>query len=600
MNEQSKERNPWAELGQLPERVNMASFLSRRAQDAPSEPAIRVAKTVGQETHFDDISFAQLDRQSGLIAAGLASRGLKPGMRASLFVKPGVELIAITFALMKLGAVPVLIDPGMGSKNVLSCVEKMKPEAFIGIPAAHILRRLFPRAFRTVKIDIIATGKGAGVMSLLTPALTLAKITRGQEPLPACDAHRDDEAAILFTSGSTGPPKGVTYTQGMFEAQVRALRATYGIEPGEIDVACLPVFALFSPALGMTCVFPELNPSKPATCDPSKLVNAILASGATTTFGSPAIWRRVVPFCVENGVTLPSLKRVLIAGAPVPTSLIEEFHKVLNAHADVHTPYGATESLPVSSAAGRDLTAKGEASIRSLVESGAGTCIGKPTTGIDLRIIRIAANSLADKSDVIETWSDELIVPQGQRGEIVIRGPVVTRSYKFEQAATIAAKIAVNTRAPGAREGEVWHRIGDVGYLDEEGRVWFCGRKSHRLDTAQGTVMPVPIENVFNTNPLVFRSALVGVGEVGREDQVLVVQPHPGKMPISAEQRAIFARSLFDHVATYQVTEQVTEIFFKEEFPVDVRHNAKIHRGELKLWATEQRRSSGPTKAGNA
>ena len=585
-------QNPWSELGELPERVNMAGFLTERAAEAPNMPAIRVAKTVGKTTQFDDISFAQLDRESGVIASGLAALGLKRGMRASLFVKPGVELIAITFALLKLGAVPVLIDPGMGPKNVLRCVAKMKPEAFISIPAAHVLRRLFPSSFRTVSINVVATGKGSRALSLLTGAPTLAKTKQGHAPLPACDAHRDDEAAILFTSGSTGPPKGVTYTHGMFEAQVRALRVTYGIQPGEIDVACLPVFALFSPALGMTCIFPELNPSKPATCDPAKLTSAIQASGATTAFGSPAIWRRVVPYCVEHGIMLKSLKRVLIAGAPVPMSLIEQFHQVLGEHADVHTPYGATESLPVSSAAGRDLVAKSEAGTRAQSESGAGTCVGRPVRGIDLRVIRIAADRNADATDVIPEWSDDLQVADGELGEIVIRGPVVTRSYKFEDGPTSAAKIPVSPSAPGARPGEVWHRIGDIGYLDSTGRIWFCGRKSHRIDTTFGTVLPVPIENIFNTNPIVFRSALVGVGEVGAEDQVLIVQPTPGKMPRSAAARAALARDLFDHVADAPATEHVVEILFKEDFPVDVRHNAKIHRGELKVWATEQLRKS--------
>ncbi len=575
---------PWSELGDLPDLVNMASFLSRRAAEAPDEPAIRVAKSKDGKTTFEDVSFARLDQDSGRIAAGLAQAGLEPGMRASVFVKPGVELIAITFGLLKLGAVPVLIDPGMGPKNVLACVEKMQPTAFIGIPAAHVLRRLMPRAFRTVKLDVVATGPLAGAVALATRAKTLAKLAHGVEPMAARKSNRNDEAAILFTSGSTGPPKGVTYTHGMFEAQVRALRAVYGIEPGEIDVACLPVFALFSPALGMTCVFPELNPSKPATCDPAKIVGAIQASGATTTFGSPAIWRRVVPYCIEQEIKLPSLKRVLIAGAPVPMSLIEGFHQVLASYSDVHTPYGATECLPVSSACGRDLVAP---KIRERVETGSGTCVGKPAAGIDLRIIRIGKDKLEDEADEIGTWSDDLELPVGERGEIVVRGPVVTRSYKFEPGPTALAKIPVGEHQPGARDREVWHRIGDVAYLDDEGLIWFCGRKSHRLDTSIGTVLPVPVENIFNTSPLVFRSALVGVGEVGHEEQILVVQPEPGHMPTTEGERAGLAQKLFDHVEPNPVTAGVVQILFKADFPVDVRHNAKIHRGELKTWATQ-------------
>lgn len=579
--------DPWSELGDLPGSVNMASFLVERAAATPEALAIRVAKTVASpggepRCEFDDTTFAELSRVSGELATGLTWAGVERGARVCLFVRPGVELIALVFGLLRIGAVPVLIDPGMGPKNVLSCVERMQPAAFIGIPLAHIMRRLRPRAFRSVKLDVVATGRGSRAIARLTGARHIDDIMadgRGKNAA-LLEALRDDEAAILFTSGSTGPPKGVVYTHGMFEAQVRALKALYGIEPGEVDVACLPVFALFSPALGMTSVFPELDPSKPAACDPAKLVRAISASGATTTFGSPAIWRRVVPHCLEHGIKLPSLRRVLIAGAPVPTGLIRDFHQVLDHRADVHTPFGATESLPVSSAAGRELVAEGPGSIQERSETGSGTCVGRLAPGIELRLIAVT-------DEAIETWSDTTEIPlhageTSALGELVVRGPVATREYKFEAAGTRAAKIPVDA-ADAHDPDEVWHRIGDVGYVDQDGLIWFCGRKSHRLETEDGVVMPVPIENVFNTSPKVARSALVGLGERGREIEVLIVQPEPGHAPGSA-----LANELFGHVAGNPATRQVSAIMFHKSFPVDVRHNAKIHRGELKAWAERQ------------
>ncbi|MDF1799255.1 MAG: fatty acid CoA ligase family protein [Planctomycetota bacterium] len=575
----------WDQLGELPALVNMAGFLVERAKQDPDATAIRVARTdpdAPEGVAFDDTTYGELEFHSGTLAMALSFGGLNPGDRVSIFVKPGVELIAITFALLRIGAVPVLIDPGMGMQSVLSCVERMAPKAFIGIPIAHLLRRLKPRAFRSVELDFVAGGPGSGLVARLTPAVSLERLLADSttKNRPLLETPRDAEAAVLFTSGSTGPPKGVTYTHGMFEAQVRALKETYGMGPGEVDVACLPVFALFSPALGMTCVFPELDPSKPATCDPAKLAGAIRASGATTTFGSPAIWRRVVPHCLAEGKDLPSLRRVLVAGAPVPADLIADFKRLLPPGADVHTPYGATESLPVTSLSGAELLEEDGGALRLAAESGAGTVVGRPVAGIDLRLIRIT-------DDPIAAWSDELEVAPGELGEIVVRGPVVTAEYKFEPLHTGAAKIAVAPER-AHHKGEVWHRIGDIGRLDATGRLWFQGRKSQRLETSTGLVMPVPVENVFNTHPDVFRSALVGVGEPGEQVQVLVVQPVEGRFPKGNPAGADLAASLFEHVAGNLACDGVGRILFHRDFPVDVRHNAKIHRGQLRDWAATQ------------
>ena len=575
-------RDPWSELGDLPERVNMARFLVERAHEAPMAPAIRVASGVGDALTFTDTTYAELEVHSGTLAAALTFEGLGPGDRVSVFVRPGVELIAITFALLRMGAVPVLIDPGMGPKNVLACVERMRPKAFIGIPLAHVLRRLRKKAFRTVELDVVARGRGAGLVAGLTGAKTTGDllVEYAGKNRPLRDSRRDEEAAILFTSGSTGPPKGVTYTHGMFEAQVRALQATYDMRPGEVDVACLPVFALFSPALGMTCVFPELDPSKPASCDPARIADAIRASGATTTFGSPAIWRRVVPHCLETGKDLAGLRRVLIAGAPVPSDLLADLRGLLGPDGDVHTPYGATESLPVSTLSGAELLEDEGGELRRRSESGSGTCVGRPVAGIELDLIRIT-------DEPIERWSEDLLVPDGELGEVVVRGPVVTAEYKFEPGHTAAAKIPVPADATH-HEGEVRHRIGDLARRDTAGRIWFHGRKSHRLETAAGIVMPVPVENVFNTHPSVARSALVGVGERGAEAQVLVVCPEPDAWPTGRAAGTDLAGALFEHVADEPSCAGVERILFRRELPVDVRHNAKIHRGELKDWATEQ------------
>ncbi|MFT5283934.1 MAG: acyl-CoA synthetase (AMP-forming)/AMP-acid ligase II [Planctomycetota bacterium] len=545
----SADADPFAVFEAPPENPNVGCDLRRRAQANPHAVAVRIP---AKRNSWRDISFSGLESESDALAQTLAQKGVCPGDRVCVFVRSGIELIATTYALFKLGAIPVLIDPGMGRKSFLQCVEHIKPRAMVGIRAAMIARLIYRRAFRSVKIAFTVPRAG--------------KLTHKFEDTAPFDIYKpelEEEAAILFTSGSTGPAKGVRYTHGNFRAQIEALGALYDFKPGEVDVVCFPLFALFDTALGMTSVFPVIDPSHPARCDPAQIVRAIVENNATLTFGSPAIWMRVVPWLLEEQRSLPSLKRVLIAGAPVPPKLVEGFHQVLTGDADVFTPYGATEALPVASLSGREILER-----RSAAESGAGTCVGHLAPGIDCRLIRIT-------DEPIQVWSDDLLVESGTEGEIVVRGPVVTRSYKFEAEHDALAKIP--------NDDHVWHRMGDIGRFDDEGRLWFCGRKSHRLQTDGGTVLPVPQENIFNTHPGVKRSALVGVGESGAEVPVLVVEPFGS--PSDA-----LAREISNHCSGLTDRIQPVRVLFKSSFPVDVRHNAKIHRGELKAWATSRLR----------
>ena len=541
------DRDPFAVFGASPANPNVAMDLRHRAEANPEGIAVRVPASGNR---WRDISFSCLEAESDALAQRFAEKGLQPGDRVCVFVRSGIELIATTYALFKLGAIPVLIDPGMGRKSFLGCVEQIAPRAMVGIRAALIARRLYRRAFRSVEIALRAPRAGK-----------LARKNRDRSAYAIHNPSLEEEAAILFTSGSTGPAKGVRYTHANFRAQIQALKALYDFKPGEVDVVCFPLFALFDTALGMTSVFPVMDASHPALCQPEQIVRAINQNQATLTFGSPAIWKRVVPWLMEHNQQLPSLKRVLIAGAPVPPELVEGFHKVLVAEADVFTPYGATEALPVASISGREILKE-----RPQVESGAGTCVGALAPAIDCQLIRIS-------DDPISSWSEALLVEPGAQGEIVVRGPVVTRGYKFEPEHDALAKIP---------DGEhIWHRMGDIGRFDEHGRLWFCGRKSHRLQTDRGLVLPVPQENIFNTHPAVKRSALVGVGAPGAELPVLVVEP---ALPPSAQ----LAQEIAAHGSQLKTRIQPARVLFKSSFPVDVRHNAKIHRGELKLWATSR------------
>jgi len=560
-----------AALGDLPASFNVASFLVEAAEECPEQLAItRQPRRV--RGSWESVTYSELESLASRVARGLQRRGVRKGDRVCLFVKPGIELIAITYALFKLGAIPVLADPGMGRDRLLAVVRRMRPRIFIGIPVAQAARLAFRKAFASVEL-VITVGPRYAWGGTTYRALLREEDT----PLAPLETSREDTAAILFTSGSTGPPKGVTYTHGMFHAQTRALRALYDFQPGEVDLACFPLFALFDVAFRMTSAIPEMDASRPGRCDPALVVRAAAEAEATTTFGSPAIWRRVAPWCSARGESL-ALRRVLIAGAPVPPSLVAELRQLLPEGGDVFTPYGATESLPVSSISGREIL-----DLREAVESGRGTCVGRLAPGIELKVVALDEEPIPSLED-----AEEVTTPMAL-GELCVRGPVVTREYADDPEATLLAKIAGTAGAT-----DVWHRMGDVGYRDHEGLLWFTGRKAHRLETERGLVMPVPLENIFNVHEGVHRTAVVGHGPRGQEVPVVVVEPAPGHFPHGEAALDRFLAELRAIATRHFETRGLDTFLFHPAFPVDPRHNAKIHREELREWAQAELEKSLP------
>ncbi len=543
---------------------NIASLLEQQADARPHQRGVVFPQTrdPAGRVAWTHLTFRQLDRLSSSYARGMQALGIRRGDRVSLLVTPCLEFIPLTFAIYKLGALPVLIDPGMGRARFLACIERIAPRVLIAVPLVQGLRLLFRKAFASVEISI-TVGRSTGFWG----GATLESFeSHSGDPFETVQAARDDEAAILFTSGSTGPAKGVTYTHGIFHAQARLIAQMYSITPGEIDLACFPLFGLFSMAMGMTVVIPDMNPAKPAQADPRKLVEAITSQGCTSAFGSPAIWKGVARHCQDKKITLPSMRRLLMAGAPVPVWMHQAFAEILPGGAEIHTPYGATESLPVASISSREVLDD----TRHRTEQGGGTCVGRPVPEVDLRIIRIT-------DDPIEAWSPGLELPRGEIGEILVRGPIVTPEYKNEPHHTAAAKV----REVVDGETVICHRIGDVGYLDDAGRLWFCGRKTHRVQCADGTTLfTVPCESIFNTHPAVYRTALVGVDGT----PVLVVELESG---VSASREKV-AEELLAQGAKHTITAGIQRVLFHPAFPVDVRHNAKIHRGELAAWAARR------------
>jgi olefin beta-lactone synthetase len=547
------------------EKYNIAQGLADMAARAPFRPGIILpAGRDGQgRSKFTQLSFRQMNELCDRYAHGLSKNGIARGQRVLLLIKPGAELIAVCFALMKIGAVPVLIDPGMGRKAFLQCVGETAPEAIIAIPIAHFLRRLFPKPFKTAK-HAFTVGKRRFPGTLHLEACCPPVRT----PFPVAPTTLEDEAAIAFTSGGTGIPKGVLYLQGMFQEVIRAMREDLDMAEGEVHLAAMYIFALFNPALGITTVIPDMDARKTAQVNPAYLVEAIQTHGVTMSMGSPTIWKKVNRYCLENEIRLPSIKHIFIFGAPVSPVVIRELSSLFEG-GEVCTPYGATEALPVTNIGHQEILSETAAK----TDQGAGVCIGTAVKGVTVRIIPIS-------DDPIENWNEALALPPNEIGEVVVKGVMVTREYLNRPEETAKAKI-------NSPDG-VWHRMGDIGYLDEKGRLWFCGRKAHRVETTQGMMLPVCCESIFNQHPKVARTALVGIGEPGKQKPVLVVELLPEYTPANEETRKRIVAELLVLGTSHTHTLSIKDIRFHPAFPVDVRHNAKIQRQELAKWAARQ------------
>jgi acyl-CoA synthetase (AMP-forming)/AMP-acid ligase II len=320
-------------------------------------------------------------------------------------------------------------------------------------------------------------------------------------------------------------------------------------------------FAIFDIAIGMCAVLPRMDMTRPATANPADVLAAIQYNRTEVAFASPIVWQRLTRFAIEDQQTCPSLQVTLTVGAPIPADLHHRFRKILAPGRQVFTPYGATEAMPVSSIGTDEVLEHTWARTRS----GHGTCVGKPIPGMEVRIIRIT-------DEPIPAWADALRLPDGEVGEVVVSGPGTSPAYKDAPQANVKGKI---------REGErIFHRMGDLGYVDEQGRLWFCGRKAHRLTTSAGLLPSVMVEGIYNDHPSVFRTALVGLGAEGRQLAVLAVEMEAGQAftpRVEAELRNLARGTRWEG--------RVSRFLVHPCFPTDARHNSKIRREDLRSWA---------------
>ena len=496
----------------------------------------------------EQISWRDLAARTREVAAGLVAAGLAPGDRVALLVPPSVDLTVALYAVWRAGGVVVIADQGLGLPGLARALRGAHVDYVIaagpGLVAAGPMRIPGTRISTTVLPAMAARLLRVG-RSL--PELAVLGSGRELPPEPGPEA----DAAVLFTSGATGPAKGVRYRHGQLRAQVDLIRTTYGITEADRIVAAFAPFALYGPALGIASAVPETDVTRPGSLTAPALARAAAAIEATVVFASPAALRNVVATAGDltpaDRHALNRIRLVMSAGAPVPAPLLRAVEALVPA-ASLHTPYGMTEALPLADIDLPEILAAG---------TGDGVCVGRPLPGV---IVGIAPLDGVDFSG--ET---------GVTGEIWVSAPHLKDSYD--------ARWAVDRRS-AAHPG--WHRTGDVGFLDHQGRLWIQGRLVHVIRTAAGPVTPVGIE--LRAQAALARAGLieaganvaaVGVGPVGAAQVVLVVAGRGPLLPELAVTDVVRAAAGVEVAAVLRI----------RAFPVDLRHQSKIDRVAVAAWA---------------
>ncbi len=550
---------------------NLYELMRAQADRHPGRLAFALARQRHRQSRryqYETRTYAQLLAEVDRTAAGLHESGIRQGTKTLLLMRPDLALPVTVFALFKLGAVPVFINPAMSLRHMLGCIRQVAPQALIAPTLVHALRPLLSlvggRALSSVTLFINSHD------TRLPATRRLADLSAAARTMnEMAQTHSTDLAAIFFTSGSTGPAKGVEATHGTLGAQIAHFRSMSQSSEEHVELAAFPVALLTSPCLGQTSVVPDMGSLHPGRCQPANLIQAIEDFGVTSGFASPVVWERLSRFCVARGLQLPSLKRAFSGGAPIPYKMLDRIGNLMP-NGVMHTPYGTTEVTPITTIDAREI----EQETALLSRDGRGVCVGRVVPGLTVKIIRLDDQPLAH-------WDDVQELQTGEIGEVVVRGALVSPRYHQDPINTARNKIAADT---GDARFPFWHRTGDAGYFDKHGRLWLCGRIQHMVEVVGQRYCSVPVEEVLNAEDEIWRSALVGVIVKGSTELAVVIEFYPEyKHQISQTRLKTYKARL--HELGFPVTHLLP---YPRPFPVDKLHNAKIERHVLARWAQAQ------------
>jgi olefin beta-lactone synthetase len=556
--------------------VDIADRVRAIAAEDPDRVAlVHASKRWGGRIRYRRHTYRELSDRAEALAGGLRELGVTEGTLCSFMVPPGLDAMVLGLALWRIGAVVVGIEPhSHGLRSVARSLALVGPEVFFGTPRAHAARLAFGWGRGTVRTNVMVARVGRpGVPTLRS----LEQRGRSAGPAGPAEPARGaispaDPAVIAFTTGSTGRPKPTVLRQRNLAAMMAMVLGHWGYDDGRevVDMITFPMFWIIGLSAGGTVVVPPMDFTLkgPGDADPAPLVRTIRECGVRSLFASPALLTNLAAHAQANGITLPTIERIVAGGAEVPGPLFAQVKQVLGSAGEMYSDYGATEALPVSEIAGDEVVAAD--GTWAATERGEGLCVGRPLPGVEVRIVAI-------DDGPVPTWADATELPEGEIGEVVVRSPHVSEEYHRQPRADEENKIADPTDPPGTAGS--WHRVGDTGYLDGDGRLWVCGRRSHRVVTDEGVAYPLCCEPVYNAHPAVRRSALVGLdGPAGQGRRaVMCIELRRGA---DVDPAAVTAE--LDRLGRQtEATRLVDRIVLVDHLPVDRRHNAKIDRPRL-------------------
>ncbi len=553
---------------------NLAAIVGEVADRDPERVAVIESEKVGGgERTYRRFTYRQLSADAEALAVRLREIGIGERTRTVFMASPSFEAAVALVALTRVGATLVMIDPSVGYRNVGERLRRVGPEAFVGLPMAHAGRLVFGWGPRVMRRAITVGGYFPGTYRLGALVEAGRKVVGQAEPGgPAVTG--EDTAAILYTTGSTGPAKPTEYLHKTYVAVHRTAHVGWGSsdrEEVQVDLVAFPAFMSVAFSYGGTCVVPPINFARqgPADVDPAAMIEVINACGVRTFFASPALLGRIAEYANRHDVKMPSLIRGIGGGAPLFPPLMQALVNVMGEGAEVCANYGATEALPSTELSSSEVLAANS----GLTLPGRGICVGRPFAGVKMRVVPVVDGVMERTSEGDALAFDEL-------GELIVSGPNISPRYFGEPESTAKNKTY-------DEDGVVWHRLGDVGVCDVQGRFWVAGRVGHRVRTVDGVLSPMHAETILDTHPAVLRSGLVGVPDLDGKYQVAVACIELCVPKNAAEKKELEAE-LLAMLERYPQTRAIKHVLFADRLPVDPRHNAKIERPQLGKWAAAQ------------
>lgn len=512
--------------------MNISEILRSHATTSPASVAIVDTFRSQRRT----TTFAQLESASARAAALLAQAGLRPGDIVLVLQPMSAELYITLSAIFRLGLVAMFVDPGQGRAQLERCCALCPPSALIGSTKAHLLRLVAP-ALRRIPHKFVIGTPWPGAVSW----------QRADQLSPHQGIYRcspDTPALLTFTSGSTGQPKAALRTHGFLLAQHRALANSLRLRTGDIDLTTMPIVTLANLASGVTSLIPDADLRYPGRIKPAPVVAQIRTEGVTSTVASPALLEQLVNYCLARKITLFGLEKIFTGGAPVFPRLLQQLQQIAP-QADVVAVYGSTEAEPMAEIAYGQLSSEDMQRMRQ----GAGLLVGRPVDSLHLRIVADQwGKPLGPYCG--EDFATQCCEPD-RAGEIVVSGDHVLAGY-------VGGRGDEETKF---RVGDtIWHRTGDAGYLDAQGRLWLLGRCAARLDDGNGLLYPFTVECAASFQPGIRRAAVASLA--GR--RILAVVPDAAAEANLATLKDALAWAHLDEIRALM------------SLPVDKRHNAKI------------------------